>query len=54
MLSIGSGLAKGDFQSLRLKLKAQAIEPVYKILLEFPIIQYLPLFLDLLLLNTKN
>jgi hypothetical protein len=47
---------------LRLKafrLKAQPIEPeepeepVHKISLEIPVIQYLPLFLKLLLLDTK-
>jgi hypothetical protein len=40
----------------RLRLKAQRIEPeepVYKISLEIPVIQYLPLFLKLLLLDTK-
>ncbi len=41
---------------LRLRLKAQPIEPeepVHKISLEMPVIQYLPLFLKLLLLDTK-
>jgi hypothetical protein len=41
---------------LRLRLKAQPIEPeepVHKISLEIPVIQYLPLFLKLLLLDTK-
>jgi hypothetical protein len=41
---------------LRLKLKAQPIEleePVHKISLEIPVIQYSPLFLKLLLLDTK-
>jgi hypothetical protein len=38
----------------RLRLKAQPIEPVYKISLEFPVIHYLPLFLEFLLLDTKN
>jgi hypothetical protein len=40
----------------RLRLKAQPIEPeepVYKISLEIPVIQYLPSFLKLLLLDTK-
>ncbi len=40
----------------RLRLKAQPIEPeesVHKISLEIPVIQYLPLFLKLLLLDTK-
>jgi hypothetical protein len=38
------------------RLKAQPIspeEPVHKISLEMPVIQYLPLFLKLLLLDTK-
>jgi hypothetical protein len=64
MLSIGS--ARGDFWSIklslagfepRLRLKAQPIEteePVHKILLEFPAIHYLPLFLKILLLDTKT
>jgi hypothetical protein len=39
---------------LRLRLKAQSIEPVYKISLQYIIIHYLPLFLELLLLGTKN
>jgi hypothetical protein len=34
-----------DFEP-RLRLKAQPIEPVYKISLEFPVIYYLPLFLE--------
>jgi hypothetical protein len=41
---------------LRLRLKAQPIEPeepVNKISLEMLVIQYLPLFLKLLLLDTK-
>jgi hypothetical protein len=41
---------------LRLRLKAQPIEPeepVYKISLKIPVIQYLPSFLKLLLLDTK-
>jgi hypothetical protein len=41
----------------RLRLKAQPIEPeepVHKISFEIPVIQYLPLFLKLLLLDTKN
>jgi hypothetical protein len=33
----------------RLRLKAQPIEPVNKISLEFPVIHYLPLFLEFLL-----
>jgi hypothetical protein len=40
----------------RLRLKAQPIEPeepVHKISLEMPVIQYLPLFVKLLLLDTK-
>jgi hypothetical protein len=58
MLSIGSaqaslGSAREDFWSFRLKLKAQPIEPVHKISLEMPVIQYLQLFLKLLLLDTK-
>ncbi len=54
MLSIGS--ARGDFRSLKLRLKAQPIspeEPVHKISLEMPVIQYLPLFVKLLQLDTK-
>jgi hypothetical protein len=41
---------------LKLKLKAQPIEPeepIHKISLEIPVIQYLPLFLRFLLLDTK-
>ncbi len=41
---------------LRLRLKAQPIEPeepVYKISLKIPVIQYLPSFLKLLQLDTK-
>jgi hypothetical protein len=41
----------------RLRLKAQPIspeEPVYKISLEMPVIQYLPSFVKLLQLDTKN
>jgi hypothetical protein len=41
----------------RLRLKAQPNEPeeaVNEISLEFQVIQYLPLFLKFLLLNTKN
>ncbi len=41
---------------LRLRLKAQPNEPeepVHKISLEMPVIQYLPLFLKLLLLDIK-
>ncbi len=41
---------------LRLRLKAQPIEPeelVHKISIEIPVIQYLPLYLKLLLLDTK-
>jgi hypothetical protein len=37
----------------RLRLKAQPIEPVHKISLEMPVIQSLPLFVKLLLLDTK-
>ncbi len=40
----------------RLRLKAQTIEPegpVHKISLEIPVIQYFPLFVKLLLLDTK-
>jgi hypothetical protein len=33
----------------RLRLKAQPIEPANKISLEFPVIHYLPLFLEFLL-----
>ncbi len=51
MLSIGS--ARRDFWRLRLRLKAQPIEPVHKISLEIPIIQYLPFFLKMLQLDTK-
>jgi hypothetical protein len=39
---------------LRLRLKAQPISPVHKISLEFLVIQYLPLFVKFLLLDTKN
>jgi hypothetical protein len=68
MLSIGPaslGSAREDFRSLRLRLagceprlrlKVQPIEPeepVHKISLEIPVIQYLPLFLKLLQLDTK-
>jgi hypothetical protein len=38
----------------RLRLWAQPIEPVYKILLEFLVIHYLPLFLEFLPLDTTN
>jgi hypothetical protein len=37
----------------RLRLKAQSIESVHKISLEMPVIQYLPLFVKLLQLDTK-
>jgi hypothetical protein len=65
MLSISSGSAREDFRSLRLRLagfeprlrlKAEPIEseePVHKTLLEMPVIQYLPFFLKLLVLDTK-
>jgi hypothetical protein len=63
MLPIGS--ARGDFRSLRLRiagfeprlrLKAQPIspeEPVHKISFEMSVIEYLPLFVKLLQLDTK-
>jgi hypothetical protein len=54
MLSIG--LDRGDFRSLRLRLNAQPIdpqEPVHKISFEMPVIEYLPLFVKLLELDTK-
>jgi hypothetical protein len=41
----------------RLRLKAQPIspeEPICKISLEMPVIQYLPSFVKLLQLDTKN
>jgi hypothetical protein len=38
----------------RLRLKAQPIRPVHNISLEHSVIQYLPLFVQLLQLNTKN
>ncbi len=54
LLSLGSG-GLGCFEP-RLRLKAQPIEPeepLHKISLKIPVIQYLPLFLKLLPLDTK-
>jgi hypothetical protein len=56
MLSIGSGSMVFEPRLGRLRLRLAGFEPeepVHKISLEMPVIQYLPLFLKLLLLDTK-
>jgi hypothetical protein len=51
MLSIGSGSMVFE---PRLRLKAQPIEPVYKISLELSVIHYLPSILTILTKKKKN
>jgi hypothetical protein len=58
MLTIGSGsmVFEPKLKRFKLQLKAQPIEPeepAHKISLKFSVIQYLPLFLKLLQLDTK-
>jgi hypothetical protein len=53
--ALGSGSSSMVFEPrLTLRLKAQSIEPVYKTSLQYIVIHYLLLFLELLLLGTKN